>query len=346
LPYVCEKCGGIFDYDSPPIFDQKKVEIQQGMWKYHHTFELPDNALTVTLGEGQTPLIWAEFKRHKIGFKMEQLNPTGSYKDRGSAVLVSHLQVRGIKEAVEDSSGNAGASFAAYAARAGIRANVYVPESSSGPKRKQIESYGVNLIPIPGERANAANAVKIAAERGLPYASHAYLPFGLMGIATIAYELIEQMESVPGTVVAPVGHGGLLLGIIRGFQALQNAKTIQELPYFVGVQAEACAPIVERFNKKEINTSDRSHIVTIAEGVKVTNPSRGETLLKLLDEGHGEFIAIKEIEIEKDFHELARLGFFVEPTSALVWSAVKEKVNKMPEPIIAILTGSGLKYPS
>lgn len=346
LPYICGHCGGIYDYESPPIYDPKEIVDQQGMWKYRHTFGLPQDMQAITLGEGQTPLIQTVLNRRKIGLKLEFLNPTGSYKDRGSAVLISHMLARNIREAVEDSSGNAGASFAAYAAKAGIKASVYIPESASGPKRKQIESYGAKLIPIPGERENAARAVRMAATKGISYASHAFLPFGLTGIATIAYEIVEQLKETPGTVIAPVGHGGLLLGVIRGFQAMYNARIINQTPLFIGVQAGACDPLVKCFTGKRDRISENIPIETIAEGVKVIHPVRGKAILELLEKHHGDLLAIQEEDILKDQKELARLGFFVEPTSALVWSAIKKRLGETPEPIVTILTGSGLKYSS
>lgn len=346
LPYICTHCGGNYDYDAPPFYDPAKIADQQGMWKYRHAFGLPLDVKAITLGEGDTPLIQTKINGQAIHLKMEFLNPTGSYKDRGSTVLVSQMLARNIVEAVEDSSGNAGASFAAYAARAGIKASVYIPESASGPKRKQIESYGAKLVSVPGAREKAASAVKLAVAKGLSYASHAYLPFGLMGIATIAYELVEQLKGMPGTVIAPVGHGGLLLGIVRGFQAMDFAGCIKEMPYFIGVQAEACDPLVRRFNGQGDPSSGINPVTTIAEGVKVINPVRGRSLLELLGNRRGEFLAIKEEEIIEGYRELAHLGFFVEPTSALVWSAVKKKIGQVPEPIVAILTGSGLKYSS
>jgi len=220
-----------------------------GYWRYRHAFGLPPAASFVSLGEGNTPLLWDDFSGRMLGLKLESLNPSGSYKDRGSAVLLSFLKSRGVTAAVEDSSGNAGASFAAYAARAQVTGRVYVPESASGPKRQQIEMYGAELMRIPGPRSEAARAVMAEVEQGVPYASHAYLPFGLAGIATIAYEIYEQMgRTVPGTIIAPVGHGGLLLGIVRGFQTLEAAGLIKSQPYYVGVQAAACDPVVRAFH--------------------------------------------------------------------------------------------------
>src|SRR5512146_2004733 len=133
-PYRCPVCGGFFDFDGTFAFDPRRVEPNlPGLWRYRHAFSLFPGAPVVSLGEGRTPLIWEEYAGQPVALKMESLNPSGSYKDRGSAVLVSQLAARGVEEALEDSSGNAGASFAAYAARARLHARVFVPEAASGP---------------------------------------------------------------------------------------------------------------------------------------------------------------------------------------------------------------------
>src|SRR5512143_3341138 len=140
VPFRCGACGGLFDERGPLPGPASRI-ARSGVWRY---IEPPEGkpSTEVTLGEGRTPLVPAEISGRRIYVKCEYSNPTGSFKDRGSAVIAALLSARGIPAAVEDSSGNAGASFAAYAARAGIRAKIYVPEGASGPKRRQIESYG------------------------------------------------------------------------------------------------------------------------------------------------------------------------------------------------------------
>lgn len=345
-PFCCPECGGIFDFDSASDFDPARVDTSlPGLWRFRSAFSLPENAPTISLGEGMTPLVWDQLNGRQVGFKLEYMNPTGSYKDRGSAVLVSQLAARGVREAVEDSSGNAGASFAAYAARAGMRARVYVPESASGPKRIQIERYGADLQPIPGPRSAAAHAVLEEARRGVPYASHAYLPFGLEGIATIAYEIWQQAGEI-GTVIAPVGHGGLLLGILRGYAALLHGGHVQKIPYLVGVQAAACAPMVLAFAQGLSAMDQASEGSTVAEGVRVRKPVRGAALLNAIHPGDGTFLGIQEEEILPAARELAQRGLYVEPTSALVWAAFRQLSSKIPEPAILVLTGSGFKAQS
>jgi threonine synthase len=343
VPFRCPECGGIYDFDGPPVFDPHRIDsTMPGLWRYRNTFDLPTTAPVVSLGEGLTPLVWDAIDGQRVGFKLEYLNPSGSYKDRGSAVLVSQLLARGVNEAVEDSSGNAGASFAAYAARGGIRARVYVPESASGPKRIQIERYGADLRPIPGPRSAAAQAVLEEAQRGIPYASHAYLPFGLAGIATIAYELWEQAGTI-GSVIAPVGHGGLLLGLARGFAALKRQGLINRMPYLVGVQAAACSPVVAAFEGGLPAMESVGEGPTVAEGVRVRHPVRAAALVREIQPAGGTFIGINEAAILPATEELARIGFYVEPTSALVWAAFRQLSGKIPASVILILSGSGFK---
>jgi threonine synthase len=298
----------------------------------------------VSLGEGDTPLVWTDFRGRPIAVKCEFLNPSGSFKDRGSAIIAAWLKWNGVTEAVEDSSGNAGASFAAYATRAGIKACIYSPITASGPKKKQIDAYGAELVLIPGSRADVSEAVKKVAGAGVVYASHAYLPFNLLGYATIAYEIIEQMGKVPGTVVLPAGQGGLLIGIARGFASLRLAELIDTTPKIVGVQAHACAPLWASFAGIDYSsiTSDKNE--TVAEGVRVINPLRSNAVIDSVKSSRGFICTVGEDEILPACYSLAGKGFYVEPTSAIVWAALAKIKDELTDPIVLILTGSGLKY--
>jgi len=344
IVHICPHCGGSYDLDSPPVYPAEKNSDSQCIWKYSDSFALRKNAPTVYLGEGDTPLVWDDENKKEIGFKLESLNPTGSYKDRGSALLVSQLLAYGVKTAVEDSSGNAGASFAAYCARGGIQARVYVPENAAGPKRRQIEQYGAQLVAVPGPRSEAAKAVLEAVQDGLAYGSHAYLPFGIPGIATIAYELWEQTHGSVGTVIAPVGHGALLLGIMRGFAALQNAGKIEHQPYYVGVQAENCSPMARAFHRGLDQMHKAIEGNTVAEGVRVLKPVRARAILKEMPDNKSLIISIPEANILPACSELAARGIYTEPTSALVWAALQRISDAIPRPIILIISGNGLKY--
>jgi threonine synthase len=343
-PYRCQVCGGIFDFSAYPVFDPTQIERDNpGIWAYRHTFGLPEAAPLVSLGEGNTPLVWVDAFGRKTAFKLEFLNPTGSFKDRGSALLLSFLKSRDIHAAVEDSSGNAGASFAAYSARAGLNARVFIPDAASGPKRRQIEAYGAEVVSILGRRSNASEAVKKAVESGEVYASHAYLPFNLPGYATLAYEIVEQLGGSPGTVVIPVGQGGLLLGAGRGFQALEKAGIIDRAPRLIGVQARACAPLWALSSYGAQGLAWVAEGETIAEGVRVSYPVRGDAVLQIVESQGGLFLAVDEDDIREGRNQLSHQGFYVEATSALVWSALSQLGEDTPEPIVAVLTGSGLK---
>jgi threonine synthase len=345
VPYRCPTCTGLFDFVALPAFDPGRVETDQpGIWRYRHAFGLPADAPQIYLGEGATPLVWGKIDAKRVAFKVESSNPTGSFKDRGSAVLASFLVTRAVDQAIEDSSGNAGASFAAYASRAGISCKIFIPESASGPKRTQIETYGAKLMLIPGPRSQASEAVLKAAEHGNVYGSHAFLPFGLLGYATAAYEIVEQLGSAPGTVIVPVGHGNFLLGLIRGFKALSKAGVIDHLPRLVGVQAEACAPLWALFAYGPKGLDSVIEGTTLAEGIRVLHPARSLAVIQAVLDCEGIFVTVKEDAILAARDELARQGLYVEPTSAVVLPAFRELAGTTSEPIVSILTGSGLKY--
>lgn len=343
MNYLCLKCGGIFDINNFPVLDLEKVDAkQQSLMRYLNIFGLDLMSEPLTLNEGGTSLIEDEVDGRKIFHKMESLNPTGSYKDRGSVVLINYLKQSGINTVVEDSSGNAGASIAAYAALAGIKARIFVPESASGPKRQQIVDYGAELVTIPGPRANAARAVKAEADAGVVYASHAYMPMGLLGIATIAFEVFETLAEEIKSVIAPIGHGGLMLGIMRGYLSLFEAGYIHRLPKFIGVQAALCSPVANLLApvmNKEINPK-----TTIAEGIRVTEPVRGQAVADLIKMNNGMIIRVGEEMILPAFNELKLRGIDVEPTSALTWAGLKLLPKDVEGPVLLIQTGAGYKY--
>jgi threonine synthase len=344
FPYICPNCGGLFGYIQGLEYHSNQIESDlPGIWRHKHSFGLPENAPVITLGEGNTPIVWGEFKGNQIGYKLESLNPTGSFKDRGTAVLVSWLVTSGVEEAVEDSSGNAGASFAAYAARAGIDGRIFIPSYASGPKRSQIESYGQQVVPVPGPRSKAAEAVIKETARGIAYASHAYLPQGTAGIATIAYELVDQLQGPPGTILLPVGHGSLLLGLALGFRALVKEGSISKQPLLIGIQADVCSPLYLAYTDGKDEPVEIKESKTLAEGVAISTPYHGRDVLQAVRESGGWFLSVKEEKIPQGQRMLAQQGLHVELTSALVWDGLEQLDLNVPEPIICIITGHGLK---
>jgi len=345
LPYRCPDCGGIYDFEPGTFVSSETLSGQPGIWRYRRAFGLDEDVQPVSLGEGNTPLVGAQVAGRQVAFKCEYQNPTGSFKDRGSALIVAWLRARGIFEAVEDSSGNAGASLAAYAAHAGLRARIFVPAAAAGPKRGQIEAYGAELVPIAGTRTQVSQAVRAEADRGMPYASHAHLPFNLPGYATAAYEIFEQLDRrLPGTVIVPAGQGGFLLSLGRGFRQLQAACPGTELPRLIGVQAQACAPL-SALAAGDAQTLDATEQATLAEGIRVRQPVRAEAVVEIVRRSGGHFRVVSEEAILPGRDALARLGFYVEPTSAVTWEVLNTE-SQLRDPVVVILTGSGLKYES
>jgi threonine synthase len=314
------------------------------MARYRRSIPLPSSAEFITLGEGGTPLVDLTIDGRRVYFKCEHLNPTGSFKDRGAAVLVSALAAAGVTQAFDDSSGNAGAAFAAYAARAGIKAKVLVPAYASGPKRDQIAAFGAEVVAIDGPRsAVSQRAVELAAEGEL-YASHATLPHLLAGSATAAYEIFEQLGRAPGAVIVPVGQGTLLLGLWIGFQSLQKAGLVELLPPLVGVQAEVCAPLAGAFKAGKEKPRPGQEGETVAEGIRITTPYRGDEILQAVRGSGGAMVTAAEAAIMPGRDALSAGGLYVEPTSAVVWDGVRQTLESLQDPVVAVLTGSGLKF--
>ncbi len=342
-PYICLTCGGYFDYkfDQPGKGEQLSHFIS--IDKLIRQTGIPETVKSVFLGEGNTPILEMDIFQRKVFLKLEYTNPTGSFKDRGSAILTTFLKSKEVKFAIEDSSGNAGASFAAYAARAGITARIYVPEKAGGPKKRQMEAYGAQVTIIPGPRSNTAEAVKEEARDGIVYASHAYMPHVLVGYSSLAFEIVNQLGTAPGCVLVPAGQGNLLFALGKSFQFMQSAGFIERIPALIGVQAMACAPLwaVSRFGAAGLSLVSEQD--TLAEGVKIKYPVRGDAVIRLVEASDGEFMAIEEDAILRGRDELSRQGFYVEPTSALVWEALTHLDDQYRDPIVAVLTGSGLK---
>lgn len=342
LPYFCNNCGEAYSVNELNWYQPEVASFNlPGIWRYWSSFGLPKNAPITYLGEGNTPLVALPGLERQIYLKLEHLNPTGSFKDRGTAVLISMMKSRNITFAVEDSSGNAGASFAAYAAAFGISADIFIPAKTSGTKRSQIEATGCNVIAVEGSREETyQSALRHVNNNKIPYASHAYLPFGMAGIATIAYELNEQLNGKIGTIIMPVGHGSLMCGTVLGFKALMTAGEISYLPKFIGVQPEHFAPVWSQWEKQPYSRFDKA---SIAEGTCIHNPVRGNQIINMLDKDKDDFIAVTNDEIKEAHGELLKKGILIEPTSAMVYATINKFESELPLPIVLIMSGSGLK---
>jgi len=253
----------------------------------------------------------------------------------------------GVETVIEDSSGNAGASLAAHAARFGIPAKIFIPAYASLAKRRQIEVYGVDVIPIPGPRKAAEEAAQASSSENKAYASHAYNPAYLAGQVTAAWELWEQLgKKAPDWIILPVAQGGQFLGYWMGFSRLKEAGLVERLPRLVAVQSARIAPIYYAWSRgMEDVPAVKPEGLTIAEGVAIPKPSRGKRLLQALRETEGKVIVIQEDEILIAQQELAHVGYYVEPTSALVFAGFKKILDEIgnDDCVVLPLTGSGLK---
>lgn len=343
-------CGGNWEPLESPTFDLGLIDVRNSsLWRYAGLLGMPEVEKPLSMGAGWTPLIALDWAGAPVHFKLEYMSPTGSFKDRGVEVEANFLKTAGVCRVVEDSSGNAGASLAAYAARTGLAAVVFAPENASPAKLAQIEIYGAELRKVPGPRAEATRAALDAVEEGAVYASHAYNPAYLSGQQTIAWELWEQMEgAAPDALVIPVGQGGLLLGAWLGFRQLLLAGLISKMPRMFAVQPELLAPIVHSFacgdeDVQEIAPRGQS----LADGLAIVRPVRGRRILQALRESRGAGLAVSEADIRQAYRDLARRGLFVEPSSAAALGAlaqVRAQVG-LNGKIVVTLTGSGLKSP-
>jgi threonine synthase len=339
-------CGGLLDIQFRPSFPLEKIKGRKPtLWRYREAIPLIGDQNIISFDEGFTPLLPVDFGGQRVWLKQDHLFPTGSYKDRGASVLMSKVKELAISKVVEDSSGNAGCAIAAYSARGGIQSEIYVPQSTSSGKLAQIQSYGAILNKIRGSRQDTAEAVWNAARKDY-YASHSWNPFFFHGTKTFAFEIWEQLGwKGPDTVIVPVGNGTLLLGAYLGFGELLEGGMIREIPKIIGVQSTLCAPLVKAFQqglKKIPRVPSRE---TLAEGIAIADPVRGEQIVQAVKKSGGGFIAVDEEEIKKALRWLWRKGFYVEPTSAATAAGIFKYVEDSdPEEIlVSVLTGHGLK---
>ncbi|MFD4832301.1 pyridoxal-phosphate dependent enzyme [Streptomyces uncialis] len=315
----------------------------RSLWRYRAALPLPGGHPPVSLGEGMTPLVEGEWAGARVRFKLEWFNPTGSFKDRGSSVMVSALAARGVREVVEDSSGNGGSSVAAYCAAAGIGATVLVPEGTSPAKVLQTRAYGARITPVPGGReATAAEALRRAGE--VMYAGHNWHPYFLQGTKTLAYELWEDLGfRAPDAVVTVAGAGSTVLGCDLGFSELLAAGRIARLPRLLVAQPAACAPLHAAFRSEPVPEFGP----TIAEGTAIRAPVRLPEVVAAVRRSGGDMAAIPEQDIASAVRALASRGLYVEPTSATAAAAIDvfraRGAIRDGETTVVVLTGSGLK---
>lgn len=348
LPIWACPCGGLLDVDMPASFPWETMRRRPaGLWRYREALPLPAAARPVSLGEVRTPLLAVEDTASRLHLKLDFLFPTGSFKDRGAAVMLTQIRHLGVTQVVEDSSGNAGAAVAAYAAAAGISASIYAPASAPPAKTAQITLYGAQLVQTPGPRSAASEAAQRAAA-GSYYASHVWNPFFLEGVKTVAFEIWEQLgQQAPDWVITPVGHGTMLLGLYNGFHYLRQAGVIQRLPHIVGVQAAAVAPLAAAMNQETTVLPQVAAGDTLADGIAIAQPLRWRQILAAVHATGGQIVTAAEEEIMQAVVTWARRGILMEPTSATALAAYaalsRNGLFGRSATVVAPITGCGVK---
>jgi threonine synthase len=305
------------------------------MWRYAPTLPPVDGWRSVTLGEGMTPTVPLT---GDVVAKLDFLNPTLSFKDRGAAVLIGAAAAAGVERVVVDSSGNAGTALAAYGARAGIAVEVWVPGGTSPGKTAAMRAHGADVRTVDGDRAAAAGAAGARVEStGAFYASHVYQPLFFQGTKTAVLELWEQLGGrLPGTIALPAGNGTLVLGAGLAVRDLAALGLIDRPPRLVAVQARRCAPLAGLDPDGP----------TVAEGIAIASPPRRDEILAVVAGTGGAVVTVTEEAVLAARDDLADRGIWVEPTAAATWAACRDGSVAPPGTTVGIvLCGAGLKSP-
>jgi threonine synthase len=340
---ACNECGAPLTvaYSDAPDGESPRLPLAQ------------PNAI-ITLGEGYTPQvelpgIAAELGVKKLWAKLEFLAPTGSFKDRGSAVLISMAKEADVTDFIEDSSGNAGASLSAYAAAAGLNAHVFAPASAGQGKKDQIKVFGAQLHEIDGPRQASTDAAEaFVDEQGLPWLSHNLSPYFMEGMKAFAYEVRNSPAANADHIIFPVGNGSLIGGAFKGYSEMREAGVIEALPRLHAVQASAIQPIIAELNG-DTWMPDTS-ATSVASGISVTKPPRLKEIVEFVRCSYGSGVAVGEEEILAWQRRLASTaGIFAEATSAAAFAGLEGLIADgtigADDEVLIPLTGSGLKEP-
>lgn len=316
--------------------------------RYRHLLDLPGHVTTISLQEGSTPLIPMPRLAAELGdgfelfVKFEGMNPTGSFKDRGMTVAISEAVGRGAQAVICASTGNTAASAAAYAARAGLRAIVIIPEGKvAAGKLAGAVAYGAQVVQIQGSFDDALNLV-VAISQQQPIALvNSLNPYRLEGQKTAAFEICEDLGHAPDWLCLPVGNAGNITAYWMGFRQFHQMQS-SGLPQILGVQAAGSAPLVLGHPV--------DHPETVATAIRIGRPARGEQALQAAEESNGRIIAISDEEILAMQRRLAANGVWVEPASAagvagLAHQIRTGQIDPKGQRVVAVCTGHGMKDP-
>jgi threonine synthase len=360
--YLDPRSGATFPLDTPrwcgdghapllltplPGITRNQIDRDtRSLWRYRAAFPMSVDD-PITMGEGCTPLLTRILHGASALLKCEWFMPTGSFKDRGASVMLSLLRAQGVRAVLEDSSGNGGAAISAYAAAGGLHATIMAPSSTSPAKTVQMRAHGAEVELILGSRQATADAAVQRSETVF-YASHNWQPFFLHGTKTLAYELWEDLGfRAPDNVIVPCGAGSNVLGCEIGFSELLRVGEIEAMPRIFAAQPANCGPIAATFLAGSETQVDTPITPTIAEGTAIAQPIRLREVLGTLRETRGGAVMLSEAEISDAVLDLARIGIYVEPTSAQVAAAFGKLLAagtvRPDQTTVLVLTGSGLK---
>ena len=327
------------------------------LWRYRELLPLQDDANLVSLGEGYTPLLDAnslggELGLRKLWIKDEAQNPTGSFKDRGLSVAISRAKELGVRKAAIPSAGNAGGSFAAYAARAGIEAHVFMPRDTPIANQIEVAQYGAKLSLVDGLINDCG---RIIAERKVAEGwfdfSTLKEPYRVEGKKTMGYEIAEQLDwRLPDVIVYPTGGGTGLIGMWKAFAELEELGWIGKArPRMVSVQASGCAPIVKAFLENKTSAEPWQNARTVASGLRVPQAVADFLMLRVLRESRGIALSVSDDEMLAEIPRIGKAeGLFFCPEGAACVAALRLLVGNRwiipADEVLIFNTASGLKY--
>ncbi len=314
---------------------------------YRSYLPITDQTPIVTLLEGNTPLIPLPYVAERIGrqvkvfAKYDGLNPTGSFKDRGMTVAVSKAKEAGAKAVICASTGNTSAAAAAYAARAGLRAFVLIPDGYVAlGKLAQALRYGAEILAIQGNFDDALDLVRALADQYPVTLVNSLNPYRLEGQKTAAFEVVDALGTAPDWLCVPVGNGGNISAYWMGFCQYHEEGRCDRLPRMMGFQAAGAAPLVvgERV----------MHPETVATAIRIGNPANWQRALAVRDASQGSYTGVTDQDILAAYRFLAiREGVFCEPASATSVAGLLKLQDQVPSgaTVVCVLTGNGLKDP-
>jgi len=305
--------------------------MKRGIWRFSDRLLKVDEAYRLTLGEGDTPIV--KLRGLSLYAKVESINPTGSFKDRGTAFLVSKLKEERCRSVVIDSSGNAAVSTAAYCAHAGIKHIAVMPKYSHMEKKVNVLWHGSRIVEAPDRDAARIYARALAKELGYRYIGFAVEENAIPGFKTTAYEM--QEDFTPDAIFIPVGGANNLVALGRAYLEMEKQGEVDRMPQLHAVQSAACAPIAGEFTDYVKEDS------TLAEGVIVPYTERKDEAVSLVRRTGGTGWVVRDEEILKALNILASNGIYTSPTGAVaVAGAVKAGLKGK---VVCIVTDTGLK---